>query len=604
MENKIIKRLRILFKSKRRLLTVSILGVFIIQIGYSILLKDTGSTSIQNILTDSGSLEISKTVAKTENQDEYEINFNITGHPAQTPKVMADIVIMVDGSSSMRDKLASVKSSIKSFCSSLIGANADVKIAIGEFSSANNMDETLNINILGNNEKDSSVICNFQSDINTLNLAIDGIQNKTRTTNIEAGIYSAGQLMNGSREGAKKYVVFFTDGLPRYADGQKFSSVSPICYYDSYFKAAQIEYNYSFGLFASIKSVGGIGVASPPGGYWDDGKVQEIKPNISAAYKDVKFYTIGVTTGSDVASDKKLAIPFLYTIQNVATTQQEYENKYYGNDATVITTVFNDISNEVNTETNKNIALNSVIKDKVSEEFTIPDIKNLVVKGLDKSKVSIGANNEITFNIGNIQENGIAFSFRVKSSEPYFSGNAIETNGLATINYNDTLDPNGEKKTQTFNIPTVDIAPKTGTVKIQTVVGDGTDNNIVDKFSILMSRTGGNGSYNFDQTGNSTGTISCYMKNINTNVSKNSDMTMNYLNVGEYSISEIVPIYYQLQKIEVSYDDGKTFTTTDKIIIDKDHKNITIKVTNTKIDGSTWFDKEDISNIFTYVKTQ
>lgn len=602
MRKKRTKKLNMLFKSKIKLLTILILGVFIIQIGYSILLKDTGGTSIQNILIDSGGLEISKTVIKTENQDEYDIRFNITGQPVQIPKVKADIVIMVDESSSMRDKLASVKSSIKSFCSSLTKANADVKIAIGGFSSASNMDETANINILGSNEKDSSIICNFQSDINILTLAIDGIQNKTRTTNIEAGIYSAGQLMHGSREGAKKYVVFFTDGLPRYADMQKFSPVSPICYYDSYFKAAQIEYNYNFGLLASIKSVGGIGVASPAGGHWDNGKVQGVTPNINATYRDAKFYTLGVSTGSDVESDKKLAIPFLYTIQNVATTQQEYENKYYGNDTTVITTVFNNISNDINTEINKNIALNSVIKDKISEEFTIPDIKNLVLKGLDKSKVSIGINNEITFNTGNIGENGIAFSFRVKSSELYFSGNAIETNDLSTINYNDPLDPGGEKKIQTFNIPTVDIAPKTGTLKIQTVVKDSTDNSISDRFSILMNRTGGNGSYDFEQTGNSAGTISFYMKNINTNINNNLDMSMNYLNVGEYSINEIVPIYYRLQKIEVSYDDGKTFTTSNKITIDKDHKNISIRVTNNKIDDSYWFDKEDISNILTYNK--
>jgi len=595
MDSKRIKKLRMLFKSRKKLLTLAILGVFIIQIGYSILLKDSSSASSKNILAESSGLNISKTATRIGETDEYEIKFDITGHPEQLPKVKADIVIMVDESGSMNDKLPTVKSSIIKFCNDVVGTNADVKIAIGGFSSARKMYD--GDNLLGNNETNSRVICNFESNLTTLSGAINGMTNKDFATNTEAGIYRAGKILDeGGRTGAKKYVIFFTDGLPTYSNNQKCSTN----YYDKFFKAAQIQYNNIFGLKNIIVNgkvaVGGIG---------DQSVKENITPNASARHGDAKFYTIGVITTSNTSVNDR-AKKFLYTIQNVTTkSQDDYVSKFYGNYTNIITTVFNNISETIKTEINKNIALNSVIKDTVSEEFTIPALADLVVTGIDKSKVTLTANNGITFDMGNIGENGVAFSFRVKAADPYFSGNEIETNDIATIDYNDPLDPDGQKKNKTFNIPTVNITPKSGIVKIQKVVGDGTDSTIKDAFSVVMNRDGGNGSYGFNQIGNSTGTISFYMKNINTNITKNLDMTKNYLNVGEYSIDEIVPIYYQLKDIKVDYNDGKGFIdlkTGNKITIDKDHKDITIRVTNSKVDGPYWWDKEDISNVFSYTK--
>lgn len=530
-----------------------------------------------NSPTTSSGLTINKT-AELVDGETVKITLTAEGEVTRTDAKNADIVMVIDKSGSMNDKLDNIKKAAGNFVSNILSntKDSDVRIAIvtydyyGYYGDYNGQGSYLNLG--------------FSKDQNKINEAINAITAEGGT-NTQAGIRRAAETLKGAREDAKKYVVFFTDGLPT----QSYSGGNGTTVSQQYMNAAKGEYNEHFTSWNKTSS--------------NNNQI------------DTKFYSVGVfTNASD--TEKKQAVDFLKTIQNVI-DPNEFGKKYYTQDLKVVNSIFTDISNEIAADINNTVATNVTINDIVTDYFNIVD-KSWKVTDLKGNVINIQpevTGNNITFKIGDIKVNageskgGVIVTFNAKLKDVYFGGGNIDTNVSADITYN-----NGQK--QEFNIPNVNIPSKKGTIKIKKEIVEkgllGGWNKVSDdkvnkddKFSISVV---GNEKYTVNLVGNSEETLNFYLKGKNTDISINTDTSLNYLTVGQYKIEELLPMNYQQVDVYVEIE-GKTVKLenwenynkqTKTFTIDKDNNNITIIVRNTLVNKGYWFDKTDVENKFRY----
>ncbi|MBN8048033.1 VWA domain-containing protein [Paraclostridium bifermentans] len=576
-------------------------------------------------------LEINKS-AKVNENGTYNITLEAKGEGLIENSKKADIVLVIDSSGSMNDKIDRVQDAAKNLSENILnGSNDDqVRISIADFSYNNNRNQYYKPGA------SSKVQINFTSNLNKINKAIDKIDSGGGT-NTQDGIWRAQNLLEDSRDEANKYVVFFSDGLPwNSRDYWGFTG------FDIHVKSAQREYySYFTGYGAPTKvTIGGIAYEPRP---------ETIQVNNNPRYKDTKFYSVGLFTNAS-ESEKSQAVNFLKTIQNVI-DPSEYAGKYYTQDLNSINGIFNDISNEIKENINASVAKESVIHDVVSKEFNIVD-KSWKITDLDGNSIQIPPENvvvsknskgedEITFKIGNIIANkkagngkltgGIKVSFDISTKDPYFGGEKIPTNANAEIKYKDPI--NGSDKEQVFNKPTVDIPYQTGKVTIRkeivkkdkngnwTVAKD-SDINRNDRFSISILGNSGsqNHKYTVDLNGNMETSMPFYLRGEKTDISSNKDFSMNYFTEGLYGVEEIVPMNYE--KVQVWIDGDPTDSGTKwikfeeyvndkeniekgkardgKLFIGKDNNNINIKVSNTLVNDMFWQDKAYAENKLKY----
>lgn len=563
---------------------------------------------------EAGLVKFKKTVKPIGN-DKYRITFNITGKPKPSAKPQADIVLAIDRSGSMKDKLSTIKQAAQNFCNNiLVRTDADVRISIITFSSL----QEYSITFKGNNSNDSWIKTDTVLTSNNTEIynAINGIK-AGGGTNTEAGIWRVGQVLDKSKQerpNASRYVVLFTDGLPTVSNDTSYSSTS----YDRYFKDAQKRYN---AIIGGLSKVGGIGEWGRGIG-WDNNS-ESVDPNINAPHKDAKFYSMGMFSGDKKPSPDSKEVKFLSTIQNVmpSTTSNfltSFRDKYVTNNDTDIQTIFSNISNEIKADINNLIAVDAELKDVVTPFFKIPDVSELEVEGIEKDKVSVEGRT-ITFKIGKITETGITVSFVVDAVDPYYSNNDIATNeGDAKLNFKDPID--GSERHEVQETQHVNIAPKQVSLSIENKVFDevassetkGKQINDDKKFSICLNRSNGKEKYIFDLSGNTEKqdnktTMNFYLKGDNTDISPNLDMTKTYVAAGNYSVSEIVPMDYQNKAITITAkhfdtENNKWITDTDlkEVRLDGYYTEIEIVVENNKVNNNYWRDRSDVSNIFNY----
>ena len=528
-----------------------------------------------NSPTTSSGLTINKT-AELVDGETVKITLTAEGEVTRTDAKNADIVMVIDKSGSMNDKLDKIKEAATNFTNNILSntQGSDVRIAIvtydyyGKYNGYNGQGSYLNLG--------------FSSSKDDINTAINAIT-AGGGTNTQAGIRRAAETLRGAREDAKKYVVFFTDGLPTQSydggDGTRVDS--------KYMTAAKDEYNKHFTS-------------------WN-------KTSSNNDQIDAKFYSVGVFTK---ASDTEQAVNFLKTIQNVI-DPDKFGEKYYTENLDVVNSIFTDISNEIAADINNTVATNVTINDIVTDYFNIVD-KSWKVTDLKGNVINIQpevTGNNITFKIGDIKVNageskgGVIVTFNAKLKDAYFGGGNIDTNVSADITYND-----GQK--QEFNIPNVNIPSKKGTIKIKKEIVEkellrgwnkvsDDEVNKDDKFSISVV---GNEKYTVNLVGNSEETLNFYLKGENTDISINTDTSLNYLTVGQYKIEELLPMNYQQVDVYVEtggkivkLEDWKNYNKQTKTFtIDKDNNNITIIVRNTLVNKGYWFDKTDVENKFRY----
>ncbi|WP_419741942.1 vWA domain-containing protein [Paraclostridium dentum] len=575
-------------------------------------------------------LEINKS-AKVNENGTYNITLEAKGEGSIENSKKADIVLVIDSSGSMNDKINKVKSAAKNLSKNILNGSNDGQVKI---SVANFYYDSYKYNVRGGSSK---LQTNFTSDLNTIDSAIENIPSGGGT-HTQDGIWRAQDILSSkeSRKDAKKYVVFFSDGLPSESYQWGYTG------FDIHVKHAQREYySYFTGYGAPTKvNIGGIAYEPRP---------ETIQVNNNPRYKDAKFYSVGLFTNAH-AEEKSQAVNFLKTIQNVI-DPSEYAGKYYTQDLNSINGIFNDISNEIKENINASVAKESVIHDVVSKEFNIVD-KSWKITDLDGNEIQIPPENivvsenskgedEITFKIGNIIANkkagngkltgGVKVSFDISTKDPYFGGEKIPTNANAEIKYKDPI--NGSDKEQVFNKPAVDIPYQTGKVTIRkeivkkdkngnwTVAKD-SDVNRNDRFSISILGNSGsqNHKYTVDLNGNMETSMPFYLKGEKTDISSNKDFSMNYFTEGLYDVEEILPMNYE--KVQVWIDKDPTDNGTKwvkfkeyvndkenidkkkvkdgKLFIGKDNNNINIKVSNTLVNDMFWQDKAYVENKLKY----
>ena len=530
-----------------------------------------------NSPTTSSGLTINKT-AELVDGETVKITLTAEGEVTRTDAKNADIVMVIDKSGSMNDKLDKIKEAATNFTNNILSntQGSDVRIAIvtydyyGKYNGYNGQGSYLNLG--------------FSSSKDDINKAINAIT-AGGGTNTQAGIRRAAETLRGSRTDAKKYVVFFTDGLPT----QSYSGGNGTTVSQQYMNAAKDEYNKHFTSWNKTSS--------------NNNQI------------DAKFYSVGVFTKAN-DTEKKQAVNFLKTIQNVI-DHDKFGEKYYTENLDVVNSIFTDISNEIAADINNTVATNVTINDIVTDYFNIVD-KSWKVTDLKGNVINIQpevTGNNITFKIGDIKVNageskgGVIVTFNAKLKDAYFGGGNIDTNVSADITYN-----NGQK--QKFNIPNVNIPSKKGTIKIKKEIVEkellrgwnkvsDDEVNKDDKFSISVV---GNEKYTVNLGGNSEETLNFYLKGENTDISINTDTSLNYLTVGQYKIEELLPMNYQQVDVYVEtggkivkLEDWENYNKQTKTFtIDKDNNNITIIVRNTLVNKGYWFDKGDVENKFRY----
>ena len=581
-------------------------------------------------------LEINKS-AKVNENGTYNITLEAKGEGSIQNSKKADIVLVIDSSGSMNDKINKVKFAAKNLSKNILnGSNNDqVRISVANFSYNYDFFQYYKPGA------SSEVQTNFTTNLNEINRAIYNIR-PGGGTNTQDGIWRAQNLLESSRDEANKYVVFFSDGLP--VNSRDYWGDTG---FDIHVKSAQREYyRYFTGYGAPTKvNIGGIGYNPNQ----NISTAETIYVNNNPRYKDTKFYSLGLFTNAS-ESEKSQAVNFLKTIQNVI-DPSEYAGKYYTQDLNSIDGIFNDISNEIKENINASVAKESVIHDVVSKEFNIVD-NSWKITDLDGNEIQIPPENivvsknskgedEITFKIGNIIANkkagngkltgGVKVSFDISTKDPYFGGEKIPTNANAEIKYKDPI--NGSDKEQVFNKPVVDIPYQTGKVTIKkeivkkdkngnwTVAKD-VDVNRNDRFSISILGNSGsqNHKYTVDLNGNTETSMPFYLRGEKTDISSNKDFSMNYFTEGLYGVEEIVPMNYE--KVQVWIDGDPTDNGTKwvkfeeyvndkeniekgkvrdgKLFIGKDNNNINIKVSNTLVNDMFWQDKAYVENKLKY----
>ncbi|MGL5353805.1 MAG: vWA domain-containing protein, partial [Clostridium sp.] len=554
--------------------------------------------------TTDGKLETKKS-ASDYKDDKATITLDVLGKASKTQAKKADIVIIIDKSGSMSNKISEVQNAAKNFSENILNnSNGNVRIAVGSFNYVK-IDKPNQYPLVDGSS--STMDTGFTSDLNAIKTTISSIK-AGGGTNTQDGIWRAENILEQASPDANKYVVFFTDGLPtQWKNGGVGRDDD---FLDSYFKAAQKEYYNNFIGYGSPTSVtiGGIGKNKNP---------EVITVNNPPRFKDVKFYTVGLITNNEL--DKASRVNFLKTIQN-AVESSKYEEKYYTENISDINSIFMDISNEIKESINPSIAKNVVIKDIVTKEFGInkDSVKIIDLLGneikLPPEDIVIIKNDdgcyEITLKIGEIIANttndkgenigGVKITFDISARDPYFSGQGIKTNVSADVIY---TTPTSVVYNEKFKEePTVNISRKEGRINITKNIKDEDGNIIPDlqPFQIVIQRkanqpddpkniVGYDKAYTLKSTDvGSTGvkhlignnTVSADGKEIlSTKVENKED----YLIAGEYIVKEInIPTNYDISKILIN----NTIVTSDKnkyqgtFTLSKDNPNINIEVIN------------------------
>lgn len=589
---------------------------------------------VDPVYPDEGKVTLNKT-AEALDDGRYRINFDIFGKIQTADPKKADIVLLIDRSGSMafndsgvntgysNSRLKSVKESSKKLIADIlsnytINKGNNIRIAISSFAQS------------GSNDTNG-----FSNNINYLKGIIGGENGgfvANGGTNTQSGIRVAGELLDKSkreRPDAKRYVVMFTDGLPTYYLDNSNTVKGPgdwspdIC-----FGKAQEEYNKVIGGITKLGGIGGNSVE-----YWYTPQDVEKK---DGKHPNTDFYSVGLL--SNKQNESSMMKKFLSTTQNVIQADK-FADKYCKADMSGVTDIFNDITNKI-IQSISSIIDNASIDDTITGDFVIPsDLgvngKDVTVKVNDKvindrevinSIVSNKQGQNIKLDLSKIPQVGdkdnnvkISVSFIVNAKDPYFGSENIETNeGDAVLTYNDPITK--EVKKISVISPKVNIEPVQGTIKIFKNVNN---NNIikaektVNEFPVYIERIVGTDGFNsdvnarnnkierydFKVSGNSSQEMNFYMRGNITEeqrINNATDNNKSFITAGKYRVKEIVPMDYKLAKIEYSYNNQNwtAIKGNETFIIDKNHKNVYIRISNSLSNNRYWRDTSDSVNTF------
>lgn len=502
-----------------------------------------------------------KTV-KSVGDDEYEISLKVWGNE-RTTVTPVDIVMVMDTSGSMKNDLGNLKKAMNTFIDDINKGVKESRISVVEFAGPTSFNER-------GKTDNAQVIAEFDTDIQTKKNKI----NETKAnggTNAESAWDIVKDQIDQSKEkrpNANRYVLFFTDGLPTVINGEK-----PI---------KETSHNYIRNTIIPTT-------------------VEKYK---AAVGTDVKAYSIGLLDNVGI-NGRALAKEFLNKVKNQKSYFIENRNINLGE-------IYKDIANNIIKDST--IAKDAVLTDVVTDEFeiitgengsdTTSEVYKLNSDGTISEKVDIkGTINKetgkISWKLGEVGAGGMLVKFRIKLKDEYYGTGDVKipTNKEANMIYTDPVTNKNDEKIE-FNKPEISIPFKTGSITIEKVVENnkGLTAPIDDTFSISLDGKD-IGELNVNLKNKEYKTMSFYLKDKNTDISNNTDISKNYINVGTYNIEEIVPMNYELEGIYVYNSNTGLYEKTNKFTITKKNKDIKIKVKNKYVNDKYFYDKAEKENV-------
>lgn len=528
------------------------------------------------IQTKSG-IDLLKTATDIGN-GEYEISLKVKGNKRSIVNPV-DIVMVVDKSGSMKEEMPTLKNAMGDFLDNIQSSFGDkAKVSVITFSGGSNVRWSYYYNtyVAEGVESDAQVLCDYSSNYAYIKNKINQVQ-ADGGTDIEAALKLVNSQLNKTGLNNKKYIVFFTDGLPVHLLGEELP-------YSNFYYTNNIIIPETENYFKEL-------------GFKDKNKAN--------------FYSIGLFNGEMSSREKNAAKNFINYINN--------SGSYFIADGSQnLDSVYNDIAQNIVNE--NRIMEDARLTDLVPKNFEVVDnaygkgktsiVTNLSAdsktkdqKVLEIAQPKITESNsgeELSWNLGEINYGGVEVRFKIRPKNYYYGGSGIPTNTKATIDFYDPLDSKMTRINEEFNIPKVDIPYKEGTISLSKELVDENGNYINDykdkTFTVCLD--GGNkGKYYLKVSPNGKSTImNFYMKDTETDISNNNDLSKNYLTSGEYKIEELDSLNYDLSSIKVN---GKELNKDNAIFnLDKDNKNINIVIRNIKKKNVGFNDEDKIENSF------
>ncbi|MBM7833053.1 vWA domain-containing protein [Clostridium sardiniense] len=484
----------------------------------------------------------SKTATPTGVEGEYEIELKVSGTPT-TKTVPVDIVMIMDTSGSMENDMRDLKNAMRRFTSSILDEEKGVKDS--------------RISVIGFSGS-ASVLHDFSNNAENINRKISDAELLWSGTNAQAAWLKAYDQLAKARQGANKYVLFFTDGLPNKTSSGRDAVESAVSAYNS----------------------------------------------VVAKYNGINAYSIGLIRNVSWY-EKEEARSFLRRVQNQEAGPHFIEGKEINLDG-----IYAKIADNIKTETA--MANGAIITDEVTKEFEIVNngadakvykpLKDGELEELNIKPTVIG--NKLSWDLGNIGTEGRIIRFKIRLKDEYYGigDDKIPTNVKATMDYKD---PDGNKNTITFEKPAVKVPYKKGTITVIKEVKNNTGLTTPkdDNFNISLTGKDNIGEYSIKLKGGETKILNFTLKHSDAKVSSENLKSKDFLNIGEYDIREIVPMNYELEDIYVgSTKLNKDMIKDNKFTINNTNNNITIKVVNKYVNDKYFYDKAEEENVLQLAK--
>ena len=583
--------------------------------------NDIGNGSEGKICSYDGTEILKEATQSPDENGNYEITLTVKGKPKKVTEPV-ELLLIMDASNSMYYDMDELKASMNSLVDNVIDNIPNSKIAVVAFGTE--VKEVFSFNdknnFISKEEYKKAIKDSYNS--------ITGMGN----TNIEGSWRLADEIFKkelNNNSTSKKNVVFFSVGYPNITNNGSFAMgyiARDKGYSDEYCNQFLDNKDFWDGYNYRIKK------KDPEYEKFimsdkSDGNYKSI--NEWALYEYKKFlknhpntniFSVALIDNITEVEIKDIAKELLGEMQNSGyfTIDSRESDSKNENNKKSLKEIYDKIANNIILD--KNMAKGLKITDVVSKDFEI--VKNGSYDGKNSKVINL-ENNSIIDLKENIEGNkiswdrgkntidstdGIQFKFKIKPKNEYWGTgeNKVPTNDIATINYKK---PNEENKIieGIFNVPTVSIPYKLGTIKVTKKFFDenGNEVKIDDKKNYIVCIDGGDlGKYYLKVDGNgNTKILDFYMRNENTDISNNNDNKKGYLKVTEdlenkrvYTVSEINTMDSETKSILINGSPGNTFELNMK------NNNIDI-VINSIIKKEKYFhDSDEKTNDFGTIK--
>ncbi|MGL4952358.1 MAG: hypothetical protein ACRC5Q_00970, partial [Culicoidibacterales bacterium] len=469
-------------------------------------------------------------------KDLYEVAFDINGEIDANPGQNARIVIALDTSSG-NTRLAEMKTEVKVFLQRVITRDGAGRI-------------TVNIITFDSNANNASG--NFSRNLVSLETSVNNIALSAKPQREFSAAYRFGSTQldtgNASDPTALRYLIVLGGGLP--------TGTNP-------------------------------------------------KVDTTKAYEDIttgtnagknQVYTTGLLKADAPIADQVNAFSWFATWQNIV-DPLTYRSIFYPNDTAMTTTAgintaLSKVADSVLGRTYDIFTYKANLVDVIDSRFEVVP-NSWKITGITSAFTvthTTGSEDKLEVYLGAIpqynQSNGInkvKVTFQIRPRDSYYGATGVATNvGDAKLGYiNPLTNQTNERKKAT---PYIDLGFKSGKITIEKVNPEATQ----EAYIVRVGSDSNKMSVNVPA--NSANSVEFYLKQATTDITPNSDYKKNYIEVGDYDISELVPQNEAIESIEYAYDSDsvtpgiqgeyQAYTIGDKVKIDKDNSQLYIRVTN------------------------